>query len=90
MRINKIALTLLFIGILICLNVLVEVPAASGYEVSIYEAFPLAFWFLYILIIFSSIGLSFHSILKNTNWWKGYLVIILIMNLLVLFLPIIR
>lgn len=65
-------------------------PAASGYEVSIYEAFSPDFWFLYILIIFSSIGLSFHSILKNTNWWKGYLAIILIMNLLVLFLPIIR
>ena len=89
-RINKIALTLIFIGILFILYILIDMPAASGYEVSIYEAFSPDFWFLYILIIFSSIGLSFHSILKNTNWWKGYLAIILIMNLLVLFLPIIR
>ena len=82
-------LAFLFIGL--ALATIANTPPASGYELLIYDAYPLYFWFLLILSI--TIGqiiimLPFlnENIKKNKFWFLG-LLIVLIVCIIVITMP---
>lgn len=83
--------TLGFILISLSIYILLIVPPASGYEVSIYGAYPVFFWFLLIAAI--SCGIIVLVILafeqELSLWKRGYL-LVLFTNGIILLLPIFR
>jgi len=70
-RFAKILLVISFIFILLALIIIAGTPAADGYEVSIYGAYPGYFWIFLIVAIFSAILVILQEIFNNkkTNWW---------------------
>ena len=78
-----ISLTLLFSVLIIATT-----PPATGYELSIYGAFPESLWILITINIFFSMY-SMVSDNQSRNLYYGYFSIILI-EIIVLFLPVIR
>lgn len=79
--------------ILFSLSILLIVPPASNYEFSIYNSYPFYFWLTLIssFIIGSSILaiIGFNDENSNNQWIFG-LLIILIVNSILLFMPFIR
>lgn len=86
---NKPLLILGFVFLLIALIILVAKPPATGYEISIYDQFPLYFWFLLIGAI--SIGIiilikeSFHQSGKK-SWVMGFF-LLMFTNFVLLIIP---
>jgi hypothetical protein len=92
MTINK-PLTLFATLILIAIFLIIAYTGqASGYEISIYQAYPWYFWLL--LIACSSIGifLLVEEALsqKKTGWWQAGLAIVIVSNSILLLLPLFR
>ena len=56
----KIAVITIYIIIHFWLGILLLIPPAGGYEVSIYGAYPAIFWFLLISTIVLSIGCTIY------------------------------
>ena len=86
-----------FISIILTLIVLINYPTASGYEFSIYDAYPLYFWFLIIFSFF--IGISILIINSVRNYENKYyenkfrffgFLIVLLVNFILLTIPIAR
>ena len=92
MTVNKI-LTVLASGfIVLSLIVIYATGTASGYEISIYDAYPTYFWLFIVssLIcgIFILVNQSFAQ--KKSFWWIAGFLIVALTNLIVLLLPIFR
>ncbi len=62
------------------------VGAASQYEVSIYSAYPICFWFLLIIVLFLTFLNVFFLIEKKTNYISVILTIFAAINSLIIFL----
>lgn len=84
----------LMAGILIlaALVTAARTPLAAGYELSIYEAFPLFFWFLFVGAIACGVGILLHQAFgkAQSRWWVAGFLIIVITNSLFLLLPVFR
>lgn len=65
---------------------------ANGYEISIYNAFPLFFWITILLCLFFGITIVVLNIYRNnnSNFWSIGIIIIIITNLIILLLPYFR
>jgi len=92
MKTAKLLATLGFISLCLALWVIASTPLASGYEISIYSAYPPHFWFF--LISSLACGLSIlvlNAIGENpSRWWLAGLSIILLATGIFLLLPIFR
>lgn len=74
------------------LFIIADVGAATGYEISIYNAYPLYFW---LFIIFSlTLGISILVIGAfsdpRSNWWLVGLAIVILNHLIIFLLPLFR
>lgn len=91
-RFPKILCILTFIFIILALTILAKTPPSSGYELSIYNAYPWYFWFFLIGGIFSATLILLKEVFseKKTNLWILGLLGILIVNSIFLLLPLFR
>ena len=89
-RLYKIAIIILYAVIILWLYIMLNTPAAKGYEISIYNAYSLFFWLLFIFTLILGIGLTIYSIVKGVRLWRYSLLAILIADIVVLFLPTVR
>jgi hypothetical protein len=78
------------ISLLFCLGILFIVPSAQGYELSIYDAYPLIFWILLILSIGFATLLIIRSYFSGSNYYFLGFFTINIIDIIILFLPKIR
>ena len=88
----KISYIAAVISILCALVMIIYTPATSGYEISIYDAYP---WFFWMFLIFSiSIGLfslfEFADSSNKSNLWAVGILIILLSNFIILSLQLSR
>jgi hypothetical protein len=67
-------------------------PPATGYEISLYGAYPGYFWVLVISSMSCGILILVHQAFtkQSSRWWIGGFVSILVINLVILLLPIVR
>lgn len=92
---NKIIAIIAFTCIIIFLLIIIFTPPATGYELSIYNAYPWYFWLFLLITIFLGqliiLKYVFYRLLekKDTSWLLG-IVIFLIPIIILLCLPIIR
>jgi len=88
-RTTKIISIICFAFILIALFVIAKSPPASGYEISIYDAYPWYFWFFLVASIAGGIGILVHQAFakEKSNCWVAGLSIIIIANTIFLLLP---
>ena len=90
-RLIKIIAIIAFTFIISALTIIAKTPPASGYEISIYDAYPWYFWVFIIGSIFMGQIILIRSALgKNDNFWIFGLLAILTTNTLLLFMPFIR
>ena len=92
-RVIKIVAIIAFIFIISALTIIAKTPPASGYEISIYEAYPWYFWVFIITSIFMGQIILLKSALSSDKsdrlWFFGFLAI-LTTNIILLFMPFIR
>lgn len=69
---------------------MLKTPVARGYEISIYSAYSPFFWFLFIFTLIFGIGLTIYFIVRCVSLWRYSILVILIADTVVLFLPTIR
>lgn len=81
------------IFLVLSLCIIIVTPSASGYEISIYSAYPWYFWFF----ICSSISLGVISLIHRSfwpkdqsNWWKISVYTVVFANLIIILLPVFR
>lgn len=81
-----------FIFISIILYIIGTTPPASGYEISIYDAYPVHFWFFLIGSIACGVSVlvlqAFSE--EKSKWWIVGLLIVIFVNLIFLSLPAFR
>lgn len=67
-------------------------PMATGYELTVYDGYPLAFWLLVLVAIFFGQLVIFESGYPDGwhRYWKWGLVVVLSANAVLLFLPALR
>lgn len=92
MRLDKLLSLAAGILILAVLITAARTPLASGYEISIYEAFPLYFWLLFVGAIACGVGILLHHAFgkAQSRWWVSGLLIIVATNSIILLLPVFR
>lgn len=64
-----------FLSLVISLIILSSIPTENGFEISIYDAFPIMFWFFFLLgFLLGLIVIFFHSIFKirGPYWIVGF------------------
>ena len=91
-RLTKILTILAFTFIILDLVIIAIIPPASGYEISIYDAYPWYFWLFFIVVMFSSILIIIQKVLtenKSNQWFFGFSAI-LITNFILLIIPYFR
>lgn len=91
-KLSKLLSILLFMMIFLVSTIILSIPTATTYEISIYDAFPYYFWILVIASLFCGVIIIFRSFLninERNNWIFGFLGIFVI-NFILLLLPIIR
>ena len=92
MKIDKLLAIIAFILIGLALWVIAATGPASGYEISIYAAYPPYFWFF----IIGSIACGIYILVRQafakerSNWWLTGLLVILLANGVLLLLPFFR
>lgn len=91
-NIDKLLATVAFTFIVAALFVIATTPLATGYEISIYAAYPPYFWFFIIVAIACGIVILVHQAFaeKPSRWWIAGFSAILFTNLIILLLPIAR
>jgi hypothetical protein len=93
-NLNRILGTVGSVFILIALCIIAITPIASGYETSIYGAYPWYFWGLIILCIIFGIIMLIHSTFgakpQHLQGYIGGVIIVIAANLIILLLPIFR
>lgn len=88
-RIIKIVAIIAFTFIILLLIIIAKTPPASGYEISIYDAYPPYFWFFIITSLACGIGILLHQAFakQKSDWWLMGLFIIILTNTIFLLLP---
>ena len=88
-RIIKIIAIIAFIFVIFALTIIAKTPPASGYEISIYDAYPWYFWVFIIAAIACGICILLHQAFaeKRSNWWLIGLFAIIFVNTIILLLP---
>uniref|UniRef100_A0A7V3N4D5 Glycosyltransferase RgtA/B/C/D-like domain-containing protein n=1 Tax=candidate division CPR3 bacterium TaxID=2268181 RepID=A0A7V3N4D5_UNCC3 len=83
---------LAFVFITIALVIITTASSTTGYEISIYDAYPIYFWGLFICSIVCGIIILVHQAFseKKSWWWIIGFLIILFTNLVILLLPVAR
>ncbi|RIH99422.1 hypothetical protein B9J77_05250 [candidate division NPL-UPA2 bacterium Unc8] len=91
-NIDKLLATVAFIFIATALFVVATTPPATGYEISIYDAYPSYFWFFIIAAIACGIIILVRQAFaqKPSRWWIAGFSVILFTNLVILLLPFAR
>ena len=88
-RIIKTVAIIAFIFIILALTIIAKTPPASGYELSIYDAYPWYFWVFICINITCGILILMHQAFaeQKSNWWLIGLCIVIFSNALFLGLP---
>jgi hypothetical protein len=88
----KIISIIAFIFITLALAIIAKTPPASGYEVSIYDAYPWYFWFFVISSIFLGLFIQIKYIFseKESKFWYIGLLVVVFTTVIILLLPIFR
>ncbi len=90
-RINiaKLLSIIAFIFIILALLIIADTPPATGYEISIYGAYPLYFWFFLIGSIACGVSILLHQAFsqERSRWWLSGLAVIIFANSIFLLLP---
>ena len=88
----KIVAIVAFTFIISALIIIARTHPASGYEISIYDAYPWYFWVFIIASIACGICILVHQAFaeQRSNWWSMGLFIIIFTNLIIFLLPIFR
>lgn len=90
-RLIKIISIISFLLVILALSIILVTPSATGYEISIYDAFP---WYFWVFIIFSiAIGqiiIIFNIYTKNNKIWIISLIIFLVAGTILISMPYIR
>jgi hypothetical protein len=91
-RIDKLLATIAFALLGLALLVIVTTGAATGYEISIYAAYPPYFWFFLISSIVCGISILIRNAFSETRsrWWLAGLAAVLLTNIVFLMLPFFR
>jgi hypothetical protein len=91
-QIDKFLATIGFILIAVALGIIAINPPATGYEISIYNAYPSYFWIFIIGSIACGICILVHRAFSNekSKWWIAGFSIIIFANLVVILLPMFR
>ena len=83
-----------FIFITLALTIIARTPPASGYEISIYDAYPHYFWYFLLAGITCGLCILVHQAFaedeEKTKWWILGFSAILLTNFIILLLPIFR
>lgn len=85
----KIVSVIAFIFITFALIIIARTPPASGYELSIYYAYPWYFWYFFCISIICGILILIHQAFteQESNWWLIGLCIVIFSNTIFLGLP---
>jgi hypothetical protein len=88
----KLTAIIAFIFITLALAIIAKTPPASGYEISIYAAYPWYFWFSIISAIFLGMLIQTKYIFsqKESNFWYIGLFVVVFTTIIILLLPIFR
>lgn len=90
--IQEILIIIAFLSITLSLMIIDFSGSAKGYEISIYQAYPVYLWFLVILNLFCGISIvvyqSFQK--KPSNIWVTALIALVWMNAIIIILPFFR
>ena len=92
-RIDKLLATTGFIFITAALYIIAATPPATGYELSIYDAYPPYFWFFIVASVSCGITILVHQAFtteEKSNWWLAGLCIVVFANAIFLGLPFFR
>ncbi len=89
---HKLGILLLCTIISIMIAILVTVPQTTGYELSIYDAYPIYFWVLLMCSITCGIIILVQQAFseKRSRLWAVGFFVIIFTNLIILLLPVIR
>lgn len=92
MRIDKILAIASFIFITLALCIIATTPPATGYEISIYEAYPPYLWFFLTASITCGLFIMVHQTFaeRKSRWWVAGFSAILLANFIILLLPMFR
>jgi len=76
----------------VILCIIAITPPVSGFELTIYNAYPLYFWYLFIVTLTCGIGILIHGALSihKSKWWIAGLAIVILSNSIILALPYFR
>lgn len=88
MRVCKLASIVALICVSVALCIIARTPPAPGYEVSIYEAYPVYFWLLLAASICCGIGIVVHQAFTEAQgrWWIAGLCLVIFSNSILLLL----
>ena len=91
-RIIKIIAIIAFILITLALTIIAKTPPVSGYELTIYDAYPSYFWYFICISISGGILILMHQAFaeQKSNWWLMGLCIVIFSNAIFLGLPFFR
>lgn len=91
-NIDKALATTGFLSVFVALIVIARTPLATGYELSIYYAYPAYFWFLFIASTACGIGILLHQAFaaQKSRWWLAGLLLVIFSNSVFLGLPFFR
>ncbi|MCK5022825.1 MAG: DUF1616 domain-containing protein [Candidatus Aenigmarchaeota archaeon] len=91
-KVIKLIAIIAFTFIISALTIIARTLPASGYEISIYDAYPPYFWFFIIASIACGICILVHQAFaeQKSNWWSMGLFIIIFTNLIIILLPVFR
>ena len=81
-RVIKITAIIAFIFVILALTIIARTPPASGYELSIYDAYPWYFWVLIVSVFLLVISITLYRIFFTTtsidsNWLYVWLPVLL-------------
>ncbi len=90
LRVVKFLSIIALLFLILAITTVSITPSASSYEISIYGAFPIHFWFLILSVItIGQIIIMANMYKKNKTWLLGISIIIIAVSILV-FMPYIR
>jgi len=91
-NIDKLLATVAFVFIAVALVIIATTPPATGYEISIYDAYPSYFWFFIIASNACGIGILIHQAFtkERSKLWLAGLCIVILSNSIFLGLPFFR
>jgi len=88
----KIVAVIAFTFVTLALTIIARTPPASGYEISIYDAYPWYFWVFICIGITCGILILMYQVFteRKSNWWFIGLCIVIFSNAIFLGLPFFR